>query len=179
MNLKTIISLTIVGIFVAFGIGIFSMYVSYNNTEVSLRKQSDAQRGNIEAVYDQMWKIISQKAEVSNEYKDAFKEIYPQLIEGRYSQGDGTLMKWIQESNPTFDVSLYKDLMNSIEIERTNFTKQQSRMLDIIREHETLCNTIPAKWFISNKTSIVYTVISSTKSKEVMKSGVDDDVKLF
>ena len=179
MKLKTIITLTVVGIIIALGIGIFSMYVSYNNKEVTLRKQSDAQRGNIEAVYDQMWKIISQKAQVSNEYKNVFKEIYPALIEGRYSKGDGTLMKWIQESNPSFDVSLYKDLMNSIEIERNNFTKQQNRMLDIIREHETLCNTIPAKWFISNKSSIEYTVISSTKSKEVMESGVDDDVKLF
>lgn len=179
MSLKTIITLTVVGIVLALGIGIFSMYVSYNNTEVSLRKQSDAQRGNIEAVYDQMWKIISQKAQVSNEYKNAFKEIYPALIEGRYSKGDGTLMKWIQESNPSFDISLYKDLMNSIEIERTNFTKQQNRMLDIIREHETLTNTIPAKWFISNKTPIEYTVISSTKAKKVMESGVDDDVKVF
>ena len=179
MNLKTIIGITIAGIILALGIGIFSMYVNYNKTEVSLRKQSDAQRGNIEAVYDQMWKIIAQKAKVSNEYKDAFKEIYPDLIEGRYSQGDGSLMKWIQESNPNFDVSLYKDLMNSIEIERVNFTKQQVRMLDIIREHETLCNVIPSKWFISNKTPIEYTVISSTRSKEVMKSGVDDDVELF
>lgn len=52
-------------------------------------------------------------------------------------------------------------------------------MLDIIREHETLINTLPSKWFISNKTPIEYTVISSSKSKEVMKSGEDNDVDLF
>ena len=112
-----------------------------------------------------MWKTITQQASVSEQYKDAFKEIYPELIEGRYSQGDGSLMKWIQESNPTFDTSLYKKLMQTIEVQRLSFAKSQERMLDIIREHETLCNTYPSKWFVSNKTHIEYTVVSSTRSK--------------
>ena len=59
-------------------------------------------------------------------------------------------MKWIKESNPNFDVSLYKDLMQSIEIQRSEFQTSQERMLDIIREHETLVKTYPAKWFISD-----------------------------
>lgn len=177
--MNKIIALVAVGILVFSAVVIGSMYVSYNNTEVTLRSQAEAQRGKIEATYDQMWKIIQQKAQVTDEYKEAFKEIYPSLIEGRYSKGDGSLMKWITESNPTFDVSLYKDLMNSIEIERTGFTNAQSRMLDIIREHQTLLNKIPAKWFISNDVPIEYTVVSSTRSKETMKSGIDDEVDIF
>lgn len=177
--MKKIILLVVLGTLVFSGIILTSMYFTYNNQEVNLRKESDAQRGKIEAVYDQMWKIIQQKSKVSDEYKKSFSEIYPKLIEGRYSQGDGTLMKWITESNPNFDVSLYKDLMNSIEIERNGFTTHQSRMLDIIRQHETLINTMPSKWFVSNKTSIEYVVISSTKSKEVMVSGEDNDIELF
>ena len=155
------------------------MYFSYNNREVNLREQCEAQRGKIESTYDKMWKIISQKAQVSEKYKDAFKEIYPELISGRYSQGDGSLMKWIQESNPNFDTSLYKDLMQSIEIERTSFDKNQGRMLDLIREHTVLCNTFPGKWFIFHTTPITYEVISSTKSKEVMKTNLDDNVDVF
>ena len=156
-----------------------SMYLSYNNQEISLRKQAKAQRGKVEGVFDTMWKTISQQAQVSNEYKDAFKEIYPDLIAGRYSQGDGSLMKWIQEANPEFDTSLYKHLMQTIEVQRIQFQKSQERMLDLIREHETLCETYPSKWFISNKTPIEYTVISSTKSKMTMETGIDDDVELF
>jgi hypothetical protein len=126
-----------------------------------------------------MWKVLQQKAQVSNEYKEAFAEIYPQLIEGRYSQGDGSLMKWITEANPTFDTSLYKDLMLSIELLRTEFQKSQERMLDIIREHNVLLTTMPSKWFISNTSKIEYTVISSTRSKTVMNTGIDDEVDLF
>lgn len=156
-----------------------SMYFSYNNQEISLRKQAEAQRGKVEGVFDTMWKTISQQAQVSNEYKDAFKEIYPDLIAGRYSQGDGSFMKWIQEANPEFDTSLYKTLMQTIEVQRLQFQKSQERMLDIIREHETLYETYPGTWFVKNKTPIDYTVISSTKTKLTMETGVDDDVDLF
>ena len=49
-----------------------SMFFSYNNQEVSLRKDSDAQRSKIEGVHDKMWKILQEKASVTSEYKDAF-----------------------------------------------------------------------------------------------------------
>lgn len=155
------------------------MYFSYNNKEITLRNLAEAQRGKCEGTYDKMWKVLKQKAQVTDEYKEAFKEIYPQLIEGRYSQGDGSLMKWIQESNPTFDTSLYKDLMQSIEVERHSFQVSQERMLDIIREHETLCHRYPAKFFINDTETIEYTVISSSISKATMLSGEDNDIDLF
>ena len=162
------------------GVGICTgCYFSYNNKEITLRTQAEAQRGKVEGVHDKMWKVLQQKAQVSNEYKDAFKEIYPDLIAGRYSQGDGSLMKWIQEANPEFDTSLYKQLMQTIEVQRLQFQKSQERMLDLIREHETLCETYPGTWFVKNKTPIEYIIISSTKSKLTMETGVDDDVDLF
>ena len=69
--------------------------------------------------------------------------------------------------------------MDAIESERTNFMHAQERMIDIKRQHSTLCKTYPGKWFISNTSEIEYTVISSSYSKEVMKSGEDDKVDLF
>lgn len=156
------------------------MYFSYNNKEIALRAKAEAQVGKIEGVHDKMWKVIQQKAQVTTEYKDAFAEIYPEIISGRYSgEGDGSLMKWVTESNPNFDTSLYTDLMQSIEILRSEFQRNQETMLDLVREHKTLCTTYPGRWFISNTMEIEYTVISSTKSKVVMETGIDDDVKLF
>lgn len=177
--MKKIIGISLAVIVLIGAVTTLGMYFSYNNQDARLRAQAEAQRGKVEGVHDKMWKVLQQKAQVSNEYKDAFAEIYPALIEGRYSQGDGSLMKWIQEANPNFDTSLYKDLMQSIEIQRTEFAKVQEKMLDIIREHNVLLTTVPSKWFISNKDVIEYTVISSTRSKVVMETGLDDDVNLF
>ena len=164
------------------GLVTLGMYFSYNNREISLRQEAEAQRGKIEACHDAMWKILKQQAQVSDEYKTAFEEIYPKLIEGRYSQDGGDskfFMKWIQESNPNFDTRLYQTLMESIEVQRLTFEKAQERMLDIIREHETLCKTVPGSWFIKDKSPIEYEVISSTKTKIVMETGIDDDIDLF
>ena len=160
---------------------IAAMYMSYNNKAVALRKEADAQRGKIESVHDKMWKVIKQKAEVSEEYRKEFDKIYPELIAGRYQNDGGSGMKWIQEANPDFDTSLYADLMQAIAIQREHFNTAQERMLDIKREHETLCMSMPASWFISaaNKTPIEYEVISSTKTKTIMETGLDDETSVF
>jgi len=171
----------IIGVCIAAVIGItwISMYFSYNNKEIALRKEASAQEKKIEVVYDKMWKVISQKAQISAEYKESFHEIYKDIIGGRYSNGDGSLMKWITEANPEFDASIYKDLMNSVEVLRTEFQHSQERIVDIIREHSTLCETYPGCWFIKNTEPIEYEVISSTQSKSVMETRMDDDVDLF
>lgn len=178
MELKKIIlivSLSLVSLLILIGV---SMYFSYNNNEVNLRQEAEAQRGKVEAVYDNMWKIIHQTNEVKNNYSADFKEVVKGTMEGRYSKGDGSLMKLIVEQNPNLNPNMYARVMDAIQVERTNFTKQQERMLDIIREHTTLCNTMPSKWFISNRKPIEYTIISSTRAKEVVTSGIDDNVEL-
>lgn len=179
MKTKSIIMASVLLVIAIMFGSLVAVYFSYNNREIALRQQAEAQRGKIEGVHDKMWKIIQQKAQVTDEYKSTFEKIYPQLIAGRYQNDKGTMMKWIKESNPNFDVSLYRDLMQSIEIQRAEFQTSQERMLDIIREHETLTRTYPARWFVSNTMPIEYKVISSSRSKEVMDAGEDNDVDLF
>lgn len=175
-KIAIVIIAAILGIFVISGI---SMYFSYNNQEISLRNEAEAQRGKIEGLHDKMWKVISQKAQISQEYVSSFDQIYAHIMSERYDAGDGSLMKWITEANPQFDSSLYKDVMQSVEVLRTEFQKGQERMLDIIREHNDLCSRYPGRWFISNTSTIEYTVVSSSRSKVVMDTGLDDDVSVF
>lgn len=180
--MSSILKGTIIGILVLLGIlglSVVMMNISYENSSKRLKNQAEAQRGKIEAVYSNMWSILQEQAGVASEYKDAFKEIYPKLIEGRYSKGDGTLMKWIQESNPAFDASLYKKVMQSIEIQRTAFLTEQERMLDIIREHSNLVTTFPGSFFIDDQTLISYKVISTARAKQAMQTGLDEEMDLF
>ena len=176
-------NIILVLILIVFGVVVLSVlvgsYFSYNDKEVSLRIEAEAQRKKIEACHDKMWKIISQKAQISEDYRNSFDSIYTKIISERYSKGDGTLMKWIKESNPNFDTRLYEDLSQSIEIQRTAFQHTQERMIDIVGQHEKLCKTYPGKWYISNTSPIEYEVISSTRSKSTMTSGIDDEVKLY
>ncbi|MDD6472716.1 MAG: hypothetical protein PUF62_06755 [Bacteroidales bacterium] len=171
----TLIAIIVIAVVV---ITLVGMYISYNNKEIALRKEAEAQRGKIESVHDKMWKTIQQKAGVTDQYRETFEKIYPDLISGRYAN-DESAMKWVQESNPDFDTSLYRDLMQAIEVQRSHFNTAQERMLDVIRERETLIESIPAKFFISNKSTIDYTIISSTRTKTIIETGLDDDIELF
>lgn len=155
------------------------MFFSYNNREVALRKEIEAQKGKVESVHDKMWKVIKQKANVTEQYRETFEKIYPELIAGRYANDREGMMKWIQEANPNFDTALLKDLMQSVEIQREHLNTAQTRMLDIIKERETLIENYPAMWFVRNKTKMEYAVISSTRSKTIMDTRIDDDTDLF
>jgi hypothetical protein len=160
-------------------VALVAMYFSYNNKEIALRKEAEAQKGKIESVHDKMWKVIKQKANVTEQYREMFEKVYPDIIAGRYSGEGAMAMKWIQEANPEIDASLYKDVMQAIEIQREHLHTAQTRMLDVIREREALIESYPSRWFISNKSKIEYEVISSTRSKTVMETGLDDDVEIF
>ncbi len=149
-------------------------YFSVNNRETALRKEAEAQDKAINSIFDTMWKVIKEKASVSEKYRETFEKIYPELISGRYKDNN-TSMKWIQEANPDFDTSLYRELMQAIEAQRMHFQNAQRRMLDILRERETLINSMPQKWFISNRQPIPYTVISSDYANEVMVTRVDNE----
>ena len=166
--------LCVLGFVLLFG----GMHVSYTNGEVRLRNQLTAQQDSNKAVFDNTWKILQQQAGVTDQYKEAFKEIYPALMEGRYKEG-GQMMKWVQESNPDFDTSLYKTLMVSIEAQRTTFTRAQRQLIDLKREHDNLLQTIPAKWFVGDKDRVEIVVVTSGKTNNTFDSGQEDNVDLF
>lgn len=175
MNAKV---MTIIGLVAVLILGGYFMgSIHYGNRDAELRNQISAKQKDNENVFDSVWKIINQQAQVPTEYKNAFKEIYPEMIAGRYASG-GEMMKWIQESNPNFDVSLYKQLMVSIEAQRMRFSENQSRLLDYKREHDDLRTKQPSSWFVAN-TPVEVTIVTSTKTDETFATGKDDDTKLF
>lgn len=153
------------------------MYFTYNNREIDLSTQITAQNKVIENYYDKMWKILKQKAGITEKYRDSFKDIYVGIMKGRYSDGGGEMMKWIQESNPQFDASLYKDLMNSVEVERTGFYNAQNRLIDMSREHTNLLRKAPSRWFIDAQ-PIPIRIITSDQTESVIKSGKDNNIEL-
>jgi hypothetical protein len=132
-------------------------------------------------IYDKVWKILQQSAGVLDKYSADFKDIYTNIMSGRYaSDGKNTpMMKWIQESNPNFSSEMYKSLMDKIEAQRSEFAMVQKRLIDIKREDDNLIQQFPGSLFLSGRKPIEINIVTSTKTENTFKTGKEDDIDLF
>lgn len=176
------------GVFLILGLSIVFWAVGVSNTEIRTRNTGKAQQEVCAAFFDKMWKVLQQDAQVADQYKEAFKQIYPDLIAGRYSQkdangnflkNDGSLMKLIVESNPAFDTSLYNKLMNAIEGQREGFFVEQQKLIDIDLQHKNMRMTFPKSMVIGKRADLGIVIIKSLKTDDAYKSGQENDVDLF
>ena len=166
------------GIVIILVLGIIMYAVSTSNGEVRLRARIGGQQEMTEAYYTALWEILTTKAGVAKEYASKFKEIQVAIMEGRYSTG-GELMKWIQEANPEFDASIYKDIMNSIESKREGFFIEQKKLRDMAVEHETMLKTWPSKLVVGDREPIKVIILKNIASKKAYDTGTDSSTVLF
>lgn len=168
-----------VGIIVPF-LFVGLMYAGYHNKEVALRKAIEAKQKANEAVYDEVWKVIKQNAQVTDKYEKGFEKIYSSLMEGRYGNArGGSLLSFINEANPQFDSAVYTRLQNAIEGQRAKFTENQKLLVDLKREHETLLVSFPAKIFVGSRDSVDIVVVTSGKTDKTFATGQENDVNVF
>jgi hypothetical protein len=178
MKYVAIIGAVVLGLVILVA-GWFFYGIGIQNEEVQARNRVEAQQKNVETHHDAMWKILAQKAGISNQYKPAnYKELLAEVVEGRKG---GNLAKTITEQNPNFDLSLLKDLSQSVEGEHKVVVREEKKLLDYNRVHS---NIIKDRWkrrFLDAEqtTPIEVSVITSTRSKKAIETGVDDDVNLF
>lgn len=178
MSKKLIISLSVIAVLLITGVTIFQTYRSTFDKNVELKNSFKAQKGVIAGNFDKMWKVLRDQAKVTDKSAQAFKDIYVPMIEGRYSKGDGSLMKWVTEQNPQFDQSMYKDLMQSIEALRSEFETEQKKILAIIEQHDNLRNRFWSRIFLGDEPALEYLMITSTQTQEVIRTG-NDDIDMF
>jgi hypothetical protein len=175
-----IVVLSLLGIF-------FFMKVSYNNKEINIRKQIEAEQDIYQQNFDKQYKVIAQIAQVAERNveanKAAYKEIYPGLIEGRYEKDNNVMMKWITESNPQWDMKsveeAYAKVSVAIESQREDLYNQAKKLRDLVRERESLIEQFPGSLLISNKAKIDVTLITSKNTKEAFRTGEENDIELF
>lgn len=158
---------------------LFTAGVYYSNKEIRLVNKAEAQQKVCKAYFDTMWKTISQKCQIKNDYKKSFGEIYTSIMEGRYSNGrGGSLMSWIQEANPNYDSSLFRELMQTIESMRTSYFLEQKALSVIYNEHKDLIQTWPSSKFVGKRPLLKITIITSTETEKVYESGKEDNIEL-
>lgn len=154
--------------------------ISTLNTEASLRVAIEAKITANTAEFDNMKKKISGVAEVSSEAMDKLKEIFVSYADARTTDGGG-LAKWVTESVPNIDASMYKQLVNTLTASRDSWTARQSELVDLSREQKGMFAKFPDNVILSifgrKPTDIV--VVTSSATKEAFRSGEDNDSSVF
>ena len=176
-----LIWLVIIGVPVIF---LISTYASFNNREVDLRTTFEMQMKNRSALYDKMWKVISQKAQITKAYDSSFIRIVNAAMDPR-KDGANIMMKWVTESNPTLQAvtvqELYKDLSRTIESERNVFFEREETLSSIQQQHSKFLRSFPNNFYniFMGRKELEYKPITSDRTEDVMRTGKDNDVKVF
>ena len=185
METKKIIKYAVMGIIALFVFGIFTSVISTSNREVDLRNRFKQKMDERTAFYDKMWKTISQKSQIAVKNDSSFVRNVNIIMSNR-KDAEGLVMKWVQESNPNanFDQvsALYADLSRTIEGERDGFFMQEKMIMDIVLAHDNIMTKFPSGFILSSfmgRTRLVYKPITSDRTDDVIKTGKDNDTKVF
>lgn len=178
---KWVAPIVILGVIVVLGAWFGMTFISISNQDVDMHTQFNAEVDNNKIIYDKTWKVVKQMAGVTDQYANKFKEIYTEIMDKRYDDNKNLLMKWIQESNPVFDASMYKDINLAIQANKAEFLRCQQKQIDLNREHENLRLKFPSNIFLSMKGCKPFEVklITSTRTDKAFEDGKDDDVSVF
>lgn len=146
-------------------------YIHYNNRAVELENRFKPAIQKVQGTFDNVWRIIEGKAHVSEKYKNGVRELLEAQQKGREG---GSLMKSVQEALPGLDPSLYRDVSNAIESQRTGFLNAEVEVLAIKQEHDNLRMQMPSSFFVSGHPELVYKVITSSRTEKVFETGKDE-----
>ena len=166
---------------VVFGIMVAIWAIGVSNHEIELRALASAQQMKNENIYQKVWTVIKQKAQVTDKYASDFKGIYAGLMDSRYKgdEGDNPTFKWIHEQNPQFSSEMYKDLSDAISGLRAEFAMVQNRLIDIDKEHVILRTTLPTSWVVGKRKPLDIVIVTSSKTIEVFRLGEENNVDVF
>jgi hypothetical protein len=136
---KSLVTLCSIGVVLLFGLGYGCTALGYRGDCVAAEAGLKAQQEQVKNNYDNMWKRFREVTQVPSRYAGDLKKVFDSAMQGRYGK-DGTrsVFTWIQEHNPTIDVSMYTKIQNVVEAGRVSFMAEQEQLLDKKRQYETL-----------------------------------------
>lgn len=186
---------------VAFGIVMWGVSVIKDE---NVRRNAIVSKSNaVEIGVDTMWKVIKQKAQITDAAAANIKDmnkVYAELIDGR---AGGTLFKMVQENYPNLSASemigMYTSLMQTVESQRNTLKREQDTLQDMLAEHRNSQTnpghnfvlsmfgspestkefkrkgvpTTPADW--PNQ----YVLVTSAATKVMAETGEENDVEVF
>jgi len=168
------------GLFI-FAVGLLGWGMSTYNTAKQLQVTYEAKISANTADFDNMKKVISQSAEVSEVQFEKLQNIFVSYAEARTEEASGALMRWVQESVPNVDTTVMTNLQNILVAQRNGWTSRQKELVDLSREYNTMLVRFPSNILLGafNMERINPLVITSSNTQKAFESGEDNDVKIF
>jgi len=181
MNKGMIIGLSVIGIVLLGIVMVIGIFISTSNREATLRTAIEAKQKDNTSEFDNMYKKISQVAQVSEKQMSILKDIFVAHASARTGNDGGSLMKWVQESVPNIDTSTMNNLQNIITGSRDAWTMRQKELIDLSREHTKLLRIFPSNVILSmlGRKEINITIITSSRTTAAFETGKDDDMDVF
>jgi len=158
--------------------------VSTMNTEARLRTAIEAKQLDNTSEFDNMFKKISQVAQVSEKQMQSLKEIFVEHAQARTGPGGGgSLATWIKESVPNVDTKTFDNLQNIITASRDRWTMRQKELVDLDRERKQMFRVFPSSLYLSvlgrREGDVSITVVTSSRTERAFETGKDDDTSVF
>jgi len=177
----------VVGLLAFVGLGfltiaiITGMFISYSNQEAILRTTIEAKQKDNTSEFDNMFKKISQVAQVSEKQLSVLKDILVSYADARTTKSENQIMTWVTESVPNVDTSTMNNLQNIIVSSRDSWTMRQKELLDLSREHTKLLRVFPSSFVLSilGRKPIDITIVTSGRTEKAFETGKDDDTDVF
>jgi len=193
---------------VVIGVSLFFYDMGIDNKEMAMRERFKGQYKVTKTAHDNMFKVISQGAQVTDKYGEDFDKIFGKIAGDLMD--DNAMLQLVSGFNPNLSPDLYKNLLSTIKTERAKFKRAQDICIDVSREYATYIKTKPQTWFINDEILeardlikanyelqlvvvsksfepetkeafkiLTYQPVTSTNTEDVFKKGVDDNTNLF
>lgn len=163
--------------------GIVGKYISAKNMGVEYTSDIKAADKDSQQILSSYTLKIRDMAQVPKMYTKDLKSIIQSTFQGRYGEnGSKANMQWIKEHSQSFDSSLYRNLMATMESGRNEFKLSQTRKIDMCRLFERNINYAVQGIFMNlagyHTLPVECRVITDSETDKTFKSGKATSIKL-
>lgn len=118
--------------------------IGVHNDLTAQEKALTAQYKQNQNNYSNMFNKFKEVAAVPAMYTEDLEKVFNSAITKRYGeQGTQAMFQFIQEHNPNFDASLYRQIQQTVEAGRNDFEANQKTLLDMKATYETELGVFP------------------------------------
>jgi len=126
------------GIVAAVAFALVASYITNANYGNRAERTLEATWEDNENILAQYSLKIGEIAQVPAMYRNDIKDIYSDVLRGRYGEnGSQAMFQFLKEQNPQIDSSLYTNIQQAMEAGRNEFRVAQTRLVDQKRVYVT------------------------------------------